>query len=72
MRLKLLDVDLRSYSGVEFERRYHLLDVHSWTMTEDAYRPGVFNISIDLDAVRVPLPELFDVPQALISAGGST
>ncbi len=53
MRLKSFDIDLRSYSGEEYERRYHLLDDLSWIMSEYADNPKVFRVSIR--PVRKPL-----------------
>ena len=68
MRLKSFDVDLRSYFGEEYERRFHRLDALSWTMSEYANNPKVFRLSVDLDMVNLPLPDAFDVPEIFIHA----
>lgn len=72
MRLKSFDVDLRSYSGEEYERRYRLLDGLSWIMSEYATNPKVFRVSIDMDFVDLPLTDIFDVPADLIREAGSS
>ncbi len=71
VRLKSFDIDLRSYSGEEYERRYRLLDGLSWIMSEYADNPGVFRVSVDMDFMDLPLTDAFDVPEGFIRESGS-
>ena len=70
MQIVAYEVDLRGYSGEEFEIRRGLLEAHTWTMDEYANIPGLFSVTFDLDFTNVPLPTLLKVPANRITQVG--